>query len=312
MPEHKPMLSVPEQIEHLKEKGIAFEICSEKDATDYLMNNNNYFKLTSYRKNYDKYTTGDRAGQYINLDFAYLRDLSIIDMKLRYACLQLALDVEHYAKMEILRDAVLHGEDGYLICRDFINSLNAEQSRRLKTELEWSRRSVYCRDLYRKYGTADPPIWVFLELIPFGRLVSFYGFCAGRYDDRQMMDRHFVLKTCKEIRNASAHSSCILNDLHPDTSTIPYRYSVRDKVMSIQGMTKTACSRRLSNARMQQIVTLLYGHTIIVTSDGVRRKASDLLQNLAVRILQNESYYSGNEMVRSSLKFLCCVISEWF
>lgn len=38
-------------------------------------------KLASYRANYDKRKSN---GEYINLDFAYLRELSTIDMHLRY------------------------------------------------------------------------------------------------------------------------------------------------------------------------------------------------------------------------------------
>lgn len=46
----KPKLSLDEQIEHLKDKGILFNIMDESDAKKYLEQNNNYFKLTAYRK----------------------------------------------------------------------------------------------------------------------------------------------------------------------------------------------------------------------------------------------------------------------
>lgn len=36
--------------------------------------NNNYFKLRAYRKNFEKYVGGAKNGQYINLDFAMLKD----------------------------------------------------------------------------------------------------------------------------------------------------------------------------------------------------------------------------------------------
>ena len=50
----KPKLSLEGQIEHLKEKGVLFNIMDEESAKEYLTQNNNYFKLTAYRKNYDK------------------------------------------------------------------------------------------------------------------------------------------------------------------------------------------------------------------------------------------------------------------
>ena len=66
---HKPMLDVEGQVQHLKDKGITFQLVNEEEAKEYLRNNNYYFKLTSYRKNYEKYEDGDNEGKYISLDF---------------------------------------------------------------------------------------------------------------------------------------------------------------------------------------------------------------------------------------------------
>ena len=79
--ESKPMLNAAELIEHLENKGVKFELTSKEDAQKYLEENNNYFKLVSYRKNFSKYKDGEKIGKYINLDFKMLEDLSIIDMR---------------------------------------------------------------------------------------------------------------------------------------------------------------------------------------------------------------------------------------
>lgn len=56
----------------------------------------NLTKVSSYRKNYSKHPANSpRAGQYVNLDFAYLVELSTIDMHLRYLAMSLCLDIEH-------------------------------------------------------------------------------------------------------------------------------------------------------------------------------------------------------------------------
>ncbi len=34
--DRKPILTIEQQIEHLKQKGVAFELCSEEKAADYL------------------------------------------------------------------------------------------------------------------------------------------------------------------------------------------------------------------------------------------------------------------------------------
>ena len=103
MENNKPRLSLDEQIQHLKDKGILFNIMDEDSAKQYLKYNNNYYKLTSFRKNYDKHPGGENKGKYIRLEFAYLVDMSIIDMRLRYRVVEMALDIEHHTKLQLLR-----------------------------------------------------------------------------------------------------------------------------------------------------------------------------------------------------------------
>ena len=76
-----------ELISHMKIKGIKFDRVKEEDAKIFLQTNNYYMKLL-YRANYDKRKGKD---EYINLDFAYLQELSTIDMHLRYLILQMCL-----------------------------------------------------------------------------------------------------------------------------------------------------------------------------------------------------------------------------
>ena len=121
----KHLLTTEKQIEHLKSKGIAFDLVSEKDAFSYLQNESHFFKLIAYRKNYQKYEYGDHAGQYIHLElFGDLEDLTEIDRFLRSVLLQLSLDVEYYAKMKIFKVIEEHHEDGYQIVVDFLDDLH--------------------------------------------------------------------------------------------------------------------------------------------------------------------------------------------
>ena len=313
MTDFKPMLTVPEQIARMKEKGITFELFSEEDAAEYLEMNNNYFKVTSYRRNYDKHLSGKSAGRYIGLDFAYLRDLAIIDMKLRYSCIQLSLDVEHYAKMELLRQCVAHREDGYQICRDFELSLSESQQNLLSGEIARNRDSAYCGGIVNKYGVNGLPVWAFLEMIPFGRLVSFYRYCAAsRYNDRQMKTVSYLLQTCQRFRNACAHNSCVLNDLRANSSLTSVSRIVLNRLSRTDCLSRGTIEKRMSNVRINQVITLLYTHSLLVTSTGMHSKAAVLLNDFDARMTRNLEYYSGNEMIRSSFLFLHNVIQSWF
>ena len=117
----KQLLSIEELIQHMKNRGITFNEISENDAKQFLQNNNYYMKLAAYRANYDKCDTGKRQGQYKKLDFGYLKELSTIDMYLRYIVMDMCLDIEHVIKVRLIKNITNNpSEDGYDIVRKFI------------------------------------------------------------------------------------------------------------------------------------------------------------------------------------------------
>ena len=92
----KPKKTAAELIAMLRDsKGILFTRMNEATATAYLLEKNNYLRTASYRKNYDKRKDGPEAGTYIRLEFAFLTELSTIDMYLRFLLLKMCIDVEH-------------------------------------------------------------------------------------------------------------------------------------------------------------------------------------------------------------------------
>lgn len=98
----KPMMKISDMVPYLKNKNIKFECCLEGDAEIYLKGNNNYYNVTAYKNNFVKYQCGKLKGKYIDLDFAYLKDLSIIDYRTRLVLFKMIIDIEHYLKIRIL------------------------------------------------------------------------------------------------------------------------------------------------------------------------------------------------------------------
>lgn len=139
------MLTVGQQIDHLKAKGVAFELCSEEDAASYLSDRSYYFKLAAYRVLFDKRIGGERDGQYVNLDFGHLKALASLDRDLRYALLPLTLDVEHAARAKLVRIATeREDEDGYSIAADYMASLNHNERRRREGDVKSLESDAYC------------------------------------------------------------------------------------------------------------------------------------------------------------------------
>ena len=83
MLEKKPYCSATELVDKMESKGITFQIIQKNDAAKYLIEKNNFLRLYSYRKNFQKAQLGEKKGKYVNLDFFHLKALAILDLQLR-------------------------------------------------------------------------------------------------------------------------------------------------------------------------------------------------------------------------------------
>lgn len=304
--EKKPMLDTEEQIAHLQSKGVQFNRVTIEEATAYLCENNNYFKLRAYRKNFPKHPDGEFKDKYINLDFAFLKDLAIIDMRMRYTFIQMALDIEHCAKVHLLRVIKESGNDGYQIVEDYFNSLkisdainNTNRYDGLMSELNRNRNNPYCGGIIEYYENCYP-VWAFIEIVPLGTLIHFYGFCSDQLNKKDLKDEYYLLTTIKELRNAAAHSNCLIHDMGVKDSIHKPNFGM---LRALNGITKATKDSQLKNERMRQIITLLYTHTVMVTSVGVHEHTKANLNDLVSRMYHHIDYYDGNDNILASFGF---------
>ena len=120
---NRPKIDARQQVAAMKKKGIKFELSSESAAEKILRERNYYFKLKAYAKLFDRYTNANsqKLGQYINLDFEYLVELSRLDKALRFTAMETALDIEHFMKVQMnaamMDDAAC---DAYSIVSQFL------------------------------------------------------------------------------------------------------------------------------------------------------------------------------------------------
>lgn len=205
----KPILTIEQQIMHLKQRGVSFELCAEAEAARILAGRDHYFRLAAYRVLFPKRVGGPRDGQYAGLDFGHLVDLAAIDRELRGFLLPLTLDVENSAKTRLIeRITEKPGEDGYSILSDYLAALNHGDRNRREGELRRLRNDAYLGPLVSRYPIGEMPAWVFLELSSFGAFADFYLFCANRWGDSGMRDEHYMLRRVNSLRNAAAKSAC--------------------------------------------------------------------------------------------------------
>ena len=275
----KPMLAVEQQIAHMKAKGITFDLVSEGEAAAHLREKCQFFRVYAYRKLFEKRAGGERDGQYVGLDFGHLRVLSNLDRKLRDALLPMALDLEHFAKVRLLAAAEDAGEDGYAVMRDYMASVTDRQRSYLEGELDRREDDPYAGDVVRKYRH-DMPLWAFCEVVSFGAFLGVLRFCAERWGDRGLSDLHYHLKWVKSIRNASAHGSCVVNDISERPSR---RWRAPDAVtraLASCGVPKRLRAKRLGSPRMAQMCTLLYLYALTVPEGTVSEDRERALADL--------------------------------
>lgn len=127
-------------------------------------------------------------------------------MHFREIVFKITVDIEHLLKVHILSNSQRNNDDdGYQIVEDFLLK-NPDIHEKLK---KYSTNS-YNAALIQKYQSCFP-LWVFVEIIPFGDLIKFYNFYISKYPATNNMSKY--LWSALILRNAAAHNSCVLNRL---------------------------------------------------------------------------------------------------
>lgn len=307
----KPKLNIAQQLNLLESRGVTFHHKSKEDAIESLSRTNNYFKLTAYRKNF----ATDSQGRYLDLDFAYLKDLSKIDMHLRYCLLLMCLDVEHFVKAKLMAFITQSDEDGYAIVQEHRNAsvYAPDKSQPEKTIQPYddiyrkAKRNEYCCDLYHKHKD-NMPIWALIEIIQFGTLVSLYKFIAEKHEEKEMISESFIMMDINKIRNAAAHNNCILNDL---SKTWKYKadYGLLRELSRF--MSKDVYDSKLANPRVLQMTSLLYLHQTLVTS-GLHQVQAGRLRFVVDVMYRNADYYKNNPRLQSIFEYFRKLVDNWF
>ena len=294
----RPKLSIPAQIKDMKEAGIKFDIMSETDATRYLDTNTYYFRIKAYAKNYEKYIDTEKQGQYINLDFAYLVDLSEIDALLRELVLRMTSILEHYLKVKLLSDFQMVDEDGYEIVQELF-----KMQPELKCKIEEEKiNTSTSNDLILKYKD-DWAIWNLVEVLSFGSFSELYSLFYNRNNFKNSFVH--MLHPIRMIRNASAHGNCLINRLRPPYSRVTApNYDVKTELMHEINLSRKAVENKLANPVIHDFSVLLYLYSRIVPESTQNSVLNDLSNLFSTRILLNKDYYVKNAALVSCYDFM--------
>lgn len=281
---NKSLLSPKEQLIHMESQNIILDLDDEA-ILDYFKFHNNYFRVRSFRSGFKRLNSIE-SRPFVNLNFSSLVELSEIDALVRETLLHLSLDIEQAAKMEILRKAESIESNPYSIVEDFFQDQQEKQDEAekngnhfralTKASFTTKLRSAYVGGLVKRYGDSRYPIWAFLELISFGNLNYFYMFCAERFKDDKMKTTFFFLQIAKNMRNACAHSNCILNDLGFIRRKEKTPREVKEMLRSLDKLNKEEAFGLMNNPKVNGIITTLYTHSILCTQHAHKLRQLEL------------------------------------
>ena len=302
----RPKLTIEQQVEHLKNKGVTFALCTEEQAVSFLKYSTFFFKVKAFDKDYE---INPKTGKYLNLDFAYLMELSTLDMHLRRLILHATLDLEHYLKVMLIREISENpNEDGYKIVERFFNAYPD-----VKASIGNKSENSMCRDLIQKLQKEGYAVWNLIEVISFGDLVKL----CEMYDQNtggKNEDLFRCLFAVRCLRNAAAHNNCLLNSMRaPYTRKIKPSRFLTHFASTIPGVKETSREKKMSNPVIHDFIGLLFVYDKIVTSAKTREHfASELHQLFDERMVKRKEYFQKNEVLVSSYSFVMKAINQLY
>ncbi|SCY63307.1 Abi family protein [Butyrivibrio sp. INlla14] len=299
------------------EKGITFNHISEAEAEKYLRESNNYLRTAAYRKNYSKHTSGDNIGKYIDLDFAYLAELSSLDMHLREILFDMCVDVEHALKVSLVTDIEdNNAEDGYNIVSKFLAAYP-----QIEAGIAYKSGSTFTSGLIQKYFSIttgkkptvtniDCPAWVLTELLSFADFITFYNFYYSFYGQQNKV-RYNIINPVRNLRNACGHNTCLLLDLKPQIGTTKPNTTISKFLSTVPTIGKRERQRKLSCRPIFEICCLIYAHQEYVSTNVKDRQFKRLKDFIHGRMIKNYSYFNNNLSVKTTMDFLTKLIDAF-
>ena len=304
---NKKKLSIEEQIADFKEKNIKFELYPEEEAKKFLKYNNYFFKLKSYAHNYSKYSKVELRHKYVNLDFAYLVELSTLDMYFRRVIVGLCLDIEHVLKTRLMYDITKNDdEDGYNIVRNYVKN-----DYMVLAGLYKNIGNSATTELIEKFHEDEDkiPVWSFIETLSFGRFIELYQYYYGTYGGASYSS---YLGSIKFLRNAAAHNTCLLNSLRrPYAIKINKNKDIMDCLDKSKRFT-TSFKTKMANPVIHDFVVLLFVYYDILNTSAnrsMREKGMGEVNKLFFEtMLRKKVFFEKNDVLIEDYKFVCQVI----
>lgn len=248
--------------------------------------------------------------QYINLDFAYLVELSKLDMYLREYIIKLSLDTEHSLKVKFINDLTNNDlEDGYNIVNQFLIKYPY-----ITQNIENKKKDSACADLIHKYAN-NWAAWNIIEVLSFGDFVKLFQLYYDLYPDKKSNTILNLLWPLKYIRNASAHNNCLLNTLrkpyihthlfNDKKNAIEPNKELISLLIKVPGISKNTRKKKLANPVIHDFVASLFLFNEVCSSQILKEKQLHNLKKLIdERFCKHKDYFINDNVFYTNYEFV--------
>jgi hypothetical protein len=296
-------LNLQGQIQQMKSQNIGFNIVKEPEALEYLAKHTYYFRLKHYAENYEKIKKSGVGTRYIDLEFAYLKELSLIDLYYRRVMFNLVQDVEHYAKIQLLNALAKNKkENGYSIVTEYM-----EKHKYLDRELS-RHQSKYAKGLIEKYN-GNFAVWNIIEVQTFSQFIDLYDLYFEKYQQKHVETKY--LNVVKALRNSIAHNNCLMFSLRPSAACS----DTEDAVRIAMGLgLEEGDSRAMNHVTfIKELNITLYVYWHIVSSTEEKHFQLELLNDLVnKRFNRHMHFFDNNKVVLPVLKYAQKLVRAYY
>ncbi|MCR5177235.1 MAG: Abi family protein [Anaerovibrio sp.] len=288
-------LTLEGQIQQMKSQNIGFSIVNEAEAIEYLSNHTYYFRLKFYAENYEKTKLPGVGTRYLDLEFAYLKELSLMDLYYRRVMFNIVQDIEHYAKIRLIKSVTKNKkEDGYNIVSEYL-------TRYRWFDKELSRhQSKYAKGLIDKYK-GNFGVWNIIEIQTFSQFIDLYELYFKKYKQQHMPPEY--LDVVKVLRNSIAHNNCLMFNLHKGKMTKDVEAAVA--IAEELGFDEQEARELMLVSFLRDLTITLYVFYNIVSSKEERIEQMGILNRLVNERYNNHiDYFSNNSVIMPVIKYM--------
>ncbi len=229
------------------------------------------------------------SGEDAKRAFTRIRDMAGIDCTDARGCVVLA------NKMTAELAAITHGQSPTYI-EDGVTCMSS---------------SPYSRDLVRKYEGGPFPYWFLLELMTFGNVVRFYKACFGKdglipqeEDEASVLRRiNPYLQCAKVLRNAAAHSDCLLNGLADHKQRIRASKKIKAALVDELTLDESLVNPVISVQVAMDLAAVLLCYKEIVPDGESKNLAIESMVATADRLCLHAEWFSSNNDIRDFLTY---------